>query len=111
MTDLNIQCRTDQQNDLHTGRPTLLHTGRQGLAKTGGPQTVIKTRKGMHAFVDIFNRQINIVNSKLKEIDRLSDDLCWLLLTVVEHTCLSGHTLSGTVYPQQPTYRVTPSCH
>lgn len=80
---------------------------KKGFGKEAGPQTVIKTRKGMTSvFVDILNinRWVNIVNSNLKETDRLSDDLRWLLLTVIEHTCLSGHTLSG--YLQQPTYCV-----
>lgn len=72
----------------------------------GGEGAVIKTRKGMTSvYVDRFNidKQVNIVSGKLEESDRLSDDLWWLLLTVVEHTCSSGHTLSATVYPLQLT--------
>ncbi len=43
---------------------------------------VLKTRKGCTAFVGVFNidRQVNIVNSKLKETDRLSDDLVMALV-------------------------------
>lgn len=105
-----IRCITDLRFCTLGGR----HHCRQedGVWQRGGPQTVIKTRKDTTSFVDVFStdRRVNIVNSKLKETDGLSDDLWWLLLTVAEHTCLSGRTLSGTVYPQQPTHCATPSC-
>lgn len=73
---------------------------RQGLAKRRSTNSY-EDKKGHDCFCRwIKYREVNIVNSELKEPDRLSDDSWWLLLTVVEHTCLSGRTLSGTIYPQ-----------
>lgn len=70
-----------------------------GQTRTQGQalgQAVIKTRKGWTSvFVDIVNVDRRVANLLLHT-------LWYHLLTVREHTCLSGHTLSDTVYQKQP---------
>lgn len=70
-----------------------------GQTRTQGQalgQAVIKTRKGWTSvFVDIVNVDRRVANLLLHT-------LWYHLLTVREHTCLSAHTLSDTVYQKQP---------